>query len=174
LPIAGLARRVRSRQMPRGRMGMSTHRAIVMQNGAMSEEKPFEHQSFEHQSLELPGYDMVLRVVPMPADLNANGDVFGGWVMAQVDIAGSLPAVKRAKGRVATVAVNNFLFRQPISVGDLVSFYAKVQSTGRTSVTVHVVVIAERKPAAPVCVKVTEASLTYVAIDELGQKRALP
>lgn len=119
-------------------------------------------------------HELVLRVVPMPADVNSNGDIFGGWVMAQVDIAGGIAAARRARGRVATVAVNAFQFRQPISVGDVVSFYASIERTGTTSVTVHVEVVAERNPAQPVVVKVTEASLTYVAIDEQGAKRALP
>jgi acyl-CoA thioesterase YciA len=117
---------------------------------------------------------LALRVTPMPADVNANGDIFGGWVMAQVDIAGGVTAARRARGRVVTVAVNAFQFKQPVSVGDLVSFYTQVVATGRTSITVHVEVLAERDPAAPVTVKVTEATLTYVAIDAGGQKREIP
>ncbi|PLX74565.1 MAG: acyl-CoA thioesterase, partial [Azoarcus sp.] len=112
------------------------------------------------------GRQPALRVMPMPADLNPAGDVFGGWIMAMVDIAGAIPARRRAKSRVATVAVNSFIFKQPVSVGDLVSFYAEVVSTGRTSVTVDVEVFAERDPENPVVVKVTEARLTYVALDD--------
>jgi len=115
-----------------------------------------------------------VRVMPMPADLNPKGDVFGGWIMAQVDIAGAIPASRRARGRVATVAVNSFLFKQPVSVGDLVSFYAEIVSVGRTSVTVDVEVYAERHPEDPLVVKVTEARLTYVAVDEQGIKRDIP
>ena len=115
-----------------------------------------------------------LRIVPMPADLNAYGAVFGGWVMAQVDIAGSIPALRRARGRVATVAVNSFQFKQAVSVGDVVSFYAEVVQVGRTSITVDVEVFAERHPENPVVVKVTEAQLTYVAVDAEGEKRELP
>ncbi len=115
-----------------------------------------------------------LRVMPMPSDLNPAGDVFGGWIMAMVDIAGAIPARRRAKSRVATIAVNSFLFKQPVSVGDLVSFYAEVVGTGRTSVTVDVEVFAERDPENPVVVKVTEATLTYVALDDKGRKRPLP
>jgi acyl-CoA thioesterase YciA len=118
-----------------------------------------------------PNHELILRVVPMPADVNANGDIFGGWVMSQVDIAGGVAAAQRARGRVATVAVNSFQFRQPISIGDVVSFYASVQRIGQTSITVHVEVIAERNPSDPVVVKVTEATLTYVAIDRDGSKR---
>jgi acyl-CoA thioesterase YciA len=119
-------------------------------------------------------HQLALRVTPMPADVNANGDIFGGWVMAQVDIAGGVTAARRARGRVVTVAVNAFQFRQPVSVGDLVSFYTQVVSTGRTSITVHVEVLAERNPADPMTVKVTEATLTYVAIDGQGRKREVP
>ena len=115
-----------------------------------------------------------LRVMPMPADLNPGGDVFGGWVMSMVDIAGAIPAVRRARSRVTTVAVNSFTFKQPISVGDLVSFYAEVTAVGRTSITVDVEVFAERDPENPVVVKVTEARLTYVALDDRGRKRPIP
>ena len=119
------------------------------------------------------GGELVMRVMPMPADSNANGDIFGGWIMAQVDIAGGVLPARIARGRIATVAVNQFVFKQPVSVGDLLSFYARVERIGTTSVTVHVEVYAERNPAAPRLVKVTEASLTYVAIDHDGRPRAL-
>ncbi|HPT49901.1 MAG TPA: acyl-CoA thioesterase [Accumulibacter sp.] len=123
---------------------------------------------------ELPPKPPILRVVPMPADVNPQGDVFGGWIMAQVDVAGAIPAMRRARGRVTTVAVNSFLFRQPVSVGDVVSFFADVVDTGRTSIKVKVEVYAERNPAQPITVKVTEAVLTYVAINQHGEKRTLP
>lgn len=116
----------------------------------------------------------VLRVMPLPADVNAAGDIFGGWVMAQVDIAGAIPAMRRARGRIATVAVNSFLFKQPISVGDVVSFYATIAKVGRTSITVDVQVFAERNPAHPIVVKVTEATLTYVCLNADGSKREVP
>jgi acyl-CoA thioesterase YciA len=93
-------------------------------------------------SVELPEKHSTLRVVPMPADLNQNGDVFGGWVMALVDVAGAIPAMRRARGRVATVSVNSFTFKQPVSVGDIVSFYADIVHVG-TSITVRVEVYAE-------------------------------
>lgn len=115
-----------------------------------------------------------LRLMPMPHDLNANGDVFGGWIMAQIDIAGATVAMRRAHGRVVTVAVKSIEFKQPVSVGDLVSFYARVVSVGVTSITVGVEVFAERNPAEPHIVKVTEAVLTYVAVDSRGSKRQLP
>ncbi|MDM4766363.1 acyl-CoA thioesterase [Pelomonas sp. SE-A7] len=117
--------------------------------------------------------ELVLRVMPMPADANHNGDVFGGWIMAQVDIAGSILPARISRGRIATVAVNEFIFKQPVSIGDLLSFYATVVRVGRTSVTVHVEVFAERDPANPQVVKVTEANLTYVAIDRDGKSRQI-
>ena len=124
--------------------------------------------------VKLPEKQPALRVMPMPADVNQHGDVFGGWVMAQVDVAGAIPAMQRAKGRVATVSVNSFLFKQPISVGDIVSLYADIVRVGSTSITVRVEVFAERNYAAPIIVKVTEAELTYVAIDGDGMKRQVP
>ena len=120
------------------------------------------------------GSELVLRVMPMPADANANGDIFGGWIMAQVDIAGAVLPARIARGRIATVAVNQFVFKQPVSVGDLLSFYARVVRVGSTSITVHVEVFAERNPAAPQMAKVTDANLTYVAIDGGGKPRAIP
>jgi acyl-CoA thioesterase YciA len=126
---------------------------------------------------QLPNRHATLRVVPMVKDTNAAGDVFGGWVMSQVDIAGSIVAVRRAKGRVVTVAVNAFHFVAPVSVNDLVSFYAQVVKVGTTSITVDVEVYAERglrSPRPGEVVKVTEAVLTYVAVDEHRQKRPVP
>ncbi len=120
------------------------------------------------------GTELVLRVMPMPADANGNGDIFGGWIMAQVDLAGAVLPARLARGRIATVAVNQFIFKQPVSVGDLLSFYAHVVRVGRTSITVHVQVYAERNPANLQVVKVTEANLTYVAIDDQGQPRVIP
>ena len=122
----------------------------------------------------LPDREPSLRVVPLPADVNQNGDIFGGWVMSQVDIAGSIPAAARARGRVATVAVNSFVFKQPVLVGDVVSFYTKVTRVGRTSITVDVEVFAQRNPSDVICVKVTEASLTYVAVGVDRRPRELP
>jgi acyl-CoA thioesterase YciA len=118
--------------------------------------------------------ELVMRVLPMPADSNANGDIFGGWIMAQVDLAGSVLPVRIAKGRVTTVAVNQFVFKQPVSIGDLLSFYATVERVGNTSITVRVEVYAERNPADVQVVKVTEANLTYVAIDRDGKPRQVP
>ena len=124
--------------------------------------------------VELPPGLPALRVTPMPADANANGDIFGGWIMSQVDIAGSVPAARRARGRIATVAVNSFVFKQPVLIGDLVSFYATIEKTGRTSITVSVEVYAQRNPDQEVTVKVTEASLTYVAVGPDRKPRELP
>ena len=116
---------------------------------------------------------LVMRVMPMPADVNGNGDIFGGWIMAQVDVAGAILPARIAKGRIATVAVNQFVFKQPVSMGDLLSFYARIERIGRTSITVNVEVFAERNPADLRVVKVTEANLTYVAIDGAGRPRPI-
>ena len=117
---------------------------------------------------------LVMRTMPTPADVNGNGDVFGGWIMAQVDVAGAQPAVRRANGRVATVAVNSFVFKNPVLVGDLLSFYAEIVKVGTTSVTVFVEVYAERNRLDAEVVKVTEATLTYVATDNDRKPRPLP
>ena len=122
----------------------------------------------------LPRREPVLRVVPMLADVNQHGDIFGGWIMSQVDIAGGIVAARRARGRVATVAVNEFTFKQPVSVGDVVTFYGEIARTGRTSVTIAVEVYAQRNPDDVVTVKVTEARLTYVAVGADGRPRPLP
>ena len=118
--------------------------------------------------------ELVLKVIPMPSDTNSNGDIFGGWVMAQVDLAGSVLPARLVRGRMATVAVNEFIFKQPVRVGDLLSFFASVARVGNTSVTIKVEVYAERISAQGQFLKVTEASLTYVAIDENGRPRAIP
>ena len=117
--------------------------------------------------------ELVLKVIPLPADCNANGDIFGGWVMAQVDLAGSVIPARYAKGRQATVAVNEFVFKQPVRLGDILSFYSSLVKVGRTSVTVKVEVFAERFKAQGEYIKVTEATLTYVAIDENGRPRPI-
>lgn len=122
----------------------------------------------------LPESPPTLRVVPMPADANQHGDIFGGWIMSQVDIAGAVVAMRRARGRVATVSVDTFSFKQPVFVGDLVSLYARIVTTGDTSIKVDVEVYAERNPMQPITVKITEAILTYVAINQKGAKRELP
>jgi acyl-CoA thioesterase YciA len=117
------------------------------------------------QIVTLPHREPTIRVAAMPSDANYSGDMFGGWIMGQVH---------RAKGRVVTVAVNSFVFKEPIFMGDIVSFYAGIIKVGRTSITVDVQVYAQRTPAKPVCVKVTEAVLTYVAIGEDRKPRVLP
>ena len=110
----------------------------------------------------------------MPADVNQHGDIFGGWIMAQVDIAGGVLAARRARGRVATVAVNSFVFKQPVLIGDVVSLFARITRVGRTSITVDVEVYAQRNPTDIVTVKVTEASLTYVAVGDDRKPRPIP
>ena len=118
--------------------------------------------------------ELVLKVIPMPADSNANGDIFGGWVMAQVDLAGSVIPARYTQGRMATVAVNEFIFKQPVRVGDILTFFSKLVRIGRTSITVKVEVYAERFSSQGQYVKVTEASVTYVAIDDQGRPRPIP
>jgi acyl-CoA thioesterase YciA len=126
------------------------------------------------ETLRLPEACPVLRVMPMPADANIHGDVFGGWIMAHADVAGAIPAARRANGRVATIAVTSFLFKNPVFVGDLLSFYARVLKTGNTSITVEVEVFAERNRLQAEVVKVTEATLVYVATDAQRRPRPLP
>jgi len=119
----------------------------------------------------------ILRMVPMPSDTNHAGDIFGGWIMSQVDIAGSIPAIRRARGRVATVAVNSFVFKHPVYIGDLVSFYAQIIKSGHSSITVDVTVYAQRgvrEGEEEICIKVTEAVLTYVALDKQRKPRQIP
>ena len=131
--------------------------------------------SAQTPGLSLPqGKIPALRVVPMPADSNQNGDIFGGWIMAQVDVAGGIVAGRVARGRVATVSVNSFVFKQPVQIGDVLSLYATVVRIGKTSITVDVEVYAERGREDTKVVKVTEAVLTFVAIDQHGRPRPVP
>lgn len=118
------------------------------------------------------GREPTLRVVPEPSDVNYVGDIFGGWIMSQVDVAGAIPAIRHAAGRVATVAVNSFTFKQPVYVGDIVSLYSHITRVGRSSITVEVEVYAQRCFSESEVVKVTEATLTYVAVDD--QRRPRP
>ena len=117
--------------------------------------------------------ELVLKVIPMPADCNQSGDIFGGWVMAQVDLAGAVLPARYVNGRIATVAVNEFIFKQPVKVGDILSFFSSVTRVGNTSITVKVEVFAERFSMQGTYLKVTEANLTYVAIDAHGKPRTI-
>ncbi|NDC60642.1 MAG: acyl-CoA thioesterase [Betaproteobacteria bacterium] len=117
--------------------------------------------------------ELVLKVIPMPADCNANGDIFGGWVMAQVDLAGAVLPARCVNGRIATVAVNEFVFKQPVKVGDILSFFSKIQRIGNTSITVTVEVFAERFSMQGTFLKVTQANITYVAIDSAGKPQTI-
>jgi len=124
---------------------------------------------------ELPDeQDLAIRVMAMPADTNAAGDIFGGWLMSQVDIAGSIVARRRAQGRAVTVAVDSFQFRKPVFVGDVVSCYARITRVGKTSITVNVKAYAERQEKLHHTHLVTEADLTYVAVDEQRKPRHIP
>ena len=114
----------------------------------------------------------VLRLAPSPADINSNGHIFGGWILAQMDIAGGITAGRRAKGPVATVAIDAMKFLRPILIRDLVSVYAEIVKVGRTSITVHISVCAER-PRVDDPIQVTEGVYTFVAIDENGRPRVV-
>ena len=117
---------------------------------------------------------LAVRVLAMPADTNPSGDIFGGWLMSQVDIAGSIIAVQAAQGRVATVAVHEFQFLKPVSVGDLVSCYAQTERRGRTSIRILVEVFSERERDPNSVARVANASITYVAVDANARPRPLP
>ena len=117
-----------------------------------------------------PAGEPAIRTLAMPSDTNPNGDIFGGWLMAQMDIAGGVVAVRRAKGRVATVAVTGMAFHKPVLVGDLVSCYAAIEKVGRTSITVRVETWIDRNRSGD-SYKVTEGTFVYVAIDEDGKPR---
>ena len=117
--------------------------------------------------------ELVLKVIPMPADCNQSGDIFGGWVMAQVDLAGAVLPARYVNGRIATVAVNEFIFKQPVKVGDILSFFSSITRVGNTSITVKVEVFAERFSMQGVYLKVTEANVTYVAIDSNGKPKQI-
>jgi len=119
------------------------------------------------------GHDPAIRTIAMPADANSNGDIFGGWMMAQMDLAGGVVAVRRAKGRVATVAVEAMTFHKPVMIGDLVSCYAEVKRVGRTSISVHIDAWVERRLDGS-AEQVTSGVFTYVAIDGSGKPRAVP
>ena len=133
-----------------------------------------EPQDSRHTVTSLPtDAELVLKVIPMPADCNQSGDIFGGWVMAQVDLAGPVLPARYVNGRIATVAVNEFIFKQPVKVGDILSFFSSVTRIGNTSITVKVEVFAERFSMQGTYLKVTEANLTYVAIDAHGKPRTI-
>lgn len=118
--------------------------------------------------------DLAIRVMATPADTNPSGDIFGGWLMSQVDIAGSLIARRRAQGRIVTVAVDSFQFRNPVFVGDVISCYASITRIGKTSLTINVRAFAERQGKSHHTHLVTEADLTYVAVDDQRRPRVLP
>ena len=133
----------------------------------MKRSRPRSHDS------QLPATVPLVRVIAMPADANPNGDIFGGWLLAQMDLAGGSLATQRARGRCATVAVDAMVFHQPVFVGDEVSCYGRLVRTGRTSMTVRVEAWRRHLPSGEVR-KVTEAIFTYVAIGEDRRPRPLP
>jgi acyl-CoA thioesterase YciA len=125
-----------------------------------------------------PAGDLLLRTMAMPADTNANGDIFGGWIMSQMDIAGAILAKEVAQGRTVTVAVDGMKFLRPVQVGDVVCCYGKIGRIGNTSITLHletwVKPVLRRIESPETRFKVTEANFTFVAVDENGKKRPVP
>jgi len=117
--------------------------------------------------------DPIVRTVPQPADMNGNGDIFGGWVLSQMDVAGGTLAARVAKGRVATVAITAMTFVQPIKIGDLVSIYGDVVKIGRTSITISLETIVQRR-LDPTPIQVTKGTFVFVAIDDDGKPRPIP
>lgn len=117
--------------------------------------------------------DPIIRTVPQPADMNGNGDIFGGWVLSQMDIAGGSLAARVAKGRVATVAITAMTFVQPIKVGDMVSIYGEVSKLGRTSITISLETVVRRRHE-QIDIRVTHGTYVFVAIDEHGKPRPVP
>ncbi|EKN4771245.1 acyl-CoA thioester hydrolase YciA [Yersinia enterocolitica] len=124
----------------------------------------------------LPNGELVLRTLAMPADTNANGDIFGGWLMSQMDIGGAIQAKEIAHGRVVTVRVDGMTFLKPVAVGDVVCCYAGCIKTGRSSITINIEVWVKKVSSEPIGqrYKATEAVFTYVAVDDIGKTRALP
>ena len=125
-------------------------------------------------SADDPKGELAIRTLAMPADANPSGDIFGGWVISQMDIAGGITAGARARGRVATVAVTGFTFHKPMLVGDVVCCYADIQKIGRTSITIGIEAWARRRDESQARTKVTEGVFTFVAIDEDGKPRPVP
>jgi acyl-CoA thioesterase YciA len=124
--------------------------------------------------LRLPERQPIIRVKTMPNDANQAGDIFGGWLMSQIDIAGAIVATKRAEGAVATIAVKQLTLLKPLFIYDVVSFYGEVTAVGHTSLTVNVEVFAQRAPLRTEVVKISDATLVYVAITRPGEKREIP
>ena len=130
--------------------------------------------SNDDKSAEEPRGSLALRTLAMPADANPNGDIFGGWLMSQMDISGGITAFSRAQGRVATVAVDGFTFHKPVQVGDVLCCYADIVKTGRTSLTIRIEAWVLRQRLEKSREKVTEGVFTFVAIDDDGNKRPVP
>ena len=124
-------------------------------------------------SEEKPRGNLTVRINAMPADTNANGDIFGGWVISRMDAAGGIAGVDRAQGRVVTIAVDAMTFIRPVKVGDVLSVYTEVEAVGRTSMKIHVEAWA-RRFRTTIHEKVTDATFTFVAIDEAGRPRPVP
>jgi len=122
----------------------------------------------------LPNKEPTLRVPSLVKDSNPSGTMFGGWLMGQIDIAGSIPALIHSKGPVVTAAVNNMTFLAPLFAGDLLSLYAELVSCGKTSMVVKIESWIQRDASNPQCMKVSDAELVFVAVDKTGKKRKIP
>jgi acyl-CoA thioesterase YciA len=120
-----------------------------------------------------PTGELALQTIAMPADTNASGDIFGGWLLSQMDLAGSIAAINHAEGRVATVAINDMVFLTPVHVGALVSCYSEVREIGRSSIKINIEVWIKHKTNQEPT-KVTEGEFVYVAIDKAGKTRIVP
>lgn len=127
----------------------------------------------EETEIETPRGDLTVRVIAMPGDTNANGDIFGGWVLSQMDAAGGIRGVERAQGRVVTLKVDTLMFLKPVKVGDVLCVYTEVESVGRTSMKIHIEAWAKRF-LTNLRVKVTDATFTFVAVDDEGKPRSIP
>lgn len=127
----------------------------------------------EETEIETPRGDLTVRVIAMPGDTNANGDIFGGWVLSQMDAAGGIRGVERAQGRVVTLKVDTLMFLKPVKVGDVLCVYTEVESVGRTSMKIHIEAWAKRF-LTNLRVKVTDATFTFVAVDDEGKPRLIP
>jgi acyl-CoA thioesterase YciA len=155
--------------MPAGTISSKTTFEIAKESPAMTD-TPAVHAPLDPASE--PGGDLCIRTLAMPADTNANGDIFGGWLLSQMDIGGGVFAAKTTKSRTVTVAIEAMNFRKPVYVGDLVSVHATLVRTGRTSITVHLEAWVLRRKAMQ-SILVTDGNFTYVAIDDQGHPQAI-
>jgi acyl-CoA thioesterase YciA len=140
---------------------------------AAQDAKPRGYMEFDMETTEWPSGALTVKIIAMPADTNANGDIFGGWVMSQMDAAGGIAGVERARGRVVTIKVDTMTFHRPVQVGDVLSVYTEVATVGRTSMKLHIEAWVNRFLTNKL-EKVTDATFTFVAVDDEGRPRPIP